>query len=258
MGAEIVVFLGPTLSALEARARLDAQYLPPVGQGDVVRAVHTFAPKAIAIVDGVFAQRPAVRHKELLWAMSCGVRLYGAASMGAIRAAELSDFGMKGHGLIYRWYRRTQLADDADVAVAMAPPEFGSAAFSEALVDIRIVLKRAERAGLVCRGTRLVLEEIARSLHFSQRQLDGIIRQAKLDRDPEMQAELNNLSAFLNSCKSRQKKEDTVSLLDYLQSGKHRADFVVPSDFTLTDAWLYDLEMSGIQTIPGMAKNIEG
>jgi hypothetical protein len=41
--------------------------------------VITHAPAAIAIIDGVFAQAPGVRHQEILWAMSKGVHVYGAA-----------------------------------------------------------------------------------------------------------------------------------------------------------------------------------
>ena len=39
------------------------------------------------VVGGVFVKMltvPAVWHKEILWAMSCGVHVYGAASMGAL------------------------------------------------------------------------------------------------------------------------------------------------------------------------------
>ena len=42
------VFLGPTLSHEAARAELDATYLPPVAQGDVLRAASLTAPWARA------------------------------------------------------------------------------------------------------------------------------------------------------------------------------------------------------------------
>ena len=81
-----VVFLGPTLSVEDARRELDALYLPPVAQGDVYRIARQ-KPFAIGIVDGVFDRRPAVWHKEILWALAQGVHVLGAASMGALRAA---------------------------------------------------------------------------------------------------------------------------------------------------------------------------
>ena len=152
MAGEIVVLLGPTLPVAEARTHLDAIYLPPAEQGSVFRAVVEHRPAVLAIIDGAFAQRPAVRHKEILWAMAGGVEVHGAASMGALRAAELAPYGMIGHGFVYRWYRRTPLADDEEVAVAMAPPELGSAALGEALINMRLTLRRAERRGVVGRA----------------------------------------------------------------------------------------------------------
>ena len=105
----ILVFLGPTLRLDEAQAVLDAIYLQPVSQGDVILAAHAFRPRAMVLIDGQFEDRPAVRHKEILWAMAQGIVMIGSASMGALRAAELAPYGMIGVGLIYRWYRRWPL-----------------------------------------------------------------------------------------------------------------------------------------------------
>ena len=46
-------------------------------------------PRQSLIIDGSFQSQPAVRHKEILWALSRGIPVIGAASMGALRAAEL-------------------------------------------------------------------------------------------------------------------------------------------------------------------------
>jgi hypothetical protein len=69
-------------------------------------------------VDGYFERVPAVWHKEVLWAISQGIRVYGSASMGALRAAELSAFGMIGIGKIFEWYRDGVIERDDEVAVA--------------------------------------------------------------------------------------------------------------------------------------------
>ena len=143
MGRDVAVFLGPTLPRAEAAAILDATYLPPAEQGSVVRAVRTYRPEAIVLIDGSFGKVPAVRHKEILWALSKGIPVFGAASMGALRAAELAAVGMQGHGFVYRWYSLTPLADDDEVAVAMSPPELGAEALSEALINIRLTLRLA-------------------------------------------------------------------------------------------------------------------
>src|SRR5687768_18095211 len=128
MAGGLVVFLGPTLPQDEAAAILDATYLPPAEQGSVVRAVRTYRPRGIVLIDGSFGKVPAVRHKEIFWALAKGITMFGAASMGAMRAAELATLGMQGYGFIYRWYSLTPLADDDEVAVAMSPADLGAEA----------------------------------------------------------------------------------------------------------------------------------
>ena len=101
---DIVVFLGPSLSIDQARRTLPALYLGPARCGDVLRA-RRLSPRAIAIVDGVFASTPAIWHKEILLALEDGIAVFGASSMGALRAAELVPFGMVGIGRIFEAYR---------------------------------------------------------------------------------------------------------------------------------------------------------
>ena len=102
---EIYVFLGPTLAEKEARAELDAVYLPPVSAGDVYRLWRR-RPRAIGIVDGYFDRVPAVWHKEIMWMMEHGVHVFGGAGLGALRAAELDSFGMHGVGWVYQAFRQ--------------------------------------------------------------------------------------------------------------------------------------------------------
>ena len=82
----IFVFVGPTMGVEEARNILDATYLPPASQGDVFRLVATSDARVIGIIDGHFNEVPSVWHKELLWAMSQGIHVLGAGSIGALRA----------------------------------------------------------------------------------------------------------------------------------------------------------------------------
>src|SRR5262245_16389942 len=109
-----VVFLGPTLSIAEARSQLEAEFLPPAAQGDVWRvALH--CSDVIGLIDGQFDHVPSVWHKEILWAMSQGIHVYGSASMGALRAAELHAFGMEGVGKVFESFRDGHLEDDDEV-----------------------------------------------------------------------------------------------------------------------------------------------
>lgn len=111
----IVVFLGPTLPVREAKKLLRADYRPPARQGDVFEAIDD-APSAIVLIDGVFEAAPAVWHHELLAAHAAGIRLFGACSMGALRAAELPGV-VTPLGTIADRYRRGVWNDDAAVAL---------------------------------------------------------------------------------------------------------------------------------------------
>src|SRR5258708_4117885 len=89
---------------------------PPVRQGELYRAALD-RPAVIGVIDGYFEVTPTVWHKEILWAMTQGIHVFGAASIGALRAAELDVFGMRGIGRIYDDFRDGVLEDDDDVAL---------------------------------------------------------------------------------------------------------------------------------------------
>src|SRR6185503_7571185 len=92
---DVIVFLGPTLQLQEARPLLDAVYWPPAKRGDIYRA-SKLEPRIILLIDGAFEAQASVLHNEILWALSKGITVCGAASIGALRAAELAPYGMVG------------------------------------------------------------------------------------------------------------------------------------------------------------------
>ena len=128
---------------------LDAVYLPPAAQGDVYLAVRDGA-QAIGIVDGYFQGAPSVSHKGILWAMSRGVHVFGSASMGALRAAELYGFGMQGVGRIFEAYRDGVITADDEVAIVHGPLDLGYPSNTDPLFNNRATLARAVEQGLIC------------------------------------------------------------------------------------------------------------
>jgi hypothetical protein len=131
----------------EARSLVDGEFNPPAATGDVLRAVARGA-EAIAIIDGVFERVPSVWHKEILFALSQGVPVYGASSMGALRAAECHAFGMVGVGRVFEAFRDGALEDDDEVAVAHSAAEHGYRALSDAMVNIREGVRQAVERGV--------------------------------------------------------------------------------------------------------------
>lgn len=169
----IVVFAGPSLDRADA-ASPGLEVLPPAAEGDVYRAACQ-GPRAIALIDGYFEAQPAVWHKEILWAMSEGIHVFGAASMGALRAAELWSFGMVGAGVIYRAYRRGVLVDDAEVAVLHGPAELGYPSLNEALVNVRASLAHASAQGVLSTVQRRLVLKSAAAIFYKDRTWDRIL-----------------------------------------------------------------------------------
>ena len=205
----IVVFVGPTLPAEEI-ASGDVVCLPPVAQGDVYRAAQR-RPRAIGIIDGYFSGAPSVWHKEILWAMSQGVPVFGSASMGALRAAELHAFGMRGVGRIFEALRDGELEDDDEVAVVHGPAELGHLQASEAMVNIRATLARAEAEGILCTRSRCALEAFGKSMFFSQRSFEALLQGAATQGVAE--SERAALSAWLPHGRVDQKRADALEML---------------------------------------------
>ena len=170
----VVVFAGPTLAAPDIRARLDAEVLPPAAVGDLLRAARG-GPVVIALIDGVFDRVLPVWHKEILWAMAQGIHVFGASSMGALRAAELEPFGMRGVGRIHAAYREGALEADDEVAVLHGPAEIGFPPVTEALVNVRATLERAVAEHVLDSGEAAAALGVARSVHYRERSWESVI-----------------------------------------------------------------------------------
>ncbi|KAA0577537.1 TfuA-like protein [Azospirillum sp. Sh1] len=206
----VYVFLGPTLPREDAARELDATYLPPVAQGDVLRLCAE-KPAAIGIIDGFFESVPSVWHKEILYAIHAGIPVFGASSMGALRAAELYPFGMVGVGAIFEAFRDGRLEDDDEVAVIHGPAELGYTSLSEAMVNIRRTLSDATADRVLTAETALRLESIAKELPYRER---GFGRMLRLGGDIGLPAsELAAFRSWLPQGRFDQKREDAKAML---------------------------------------------
>ena len=231
----MIVFIGPTLRRDEISAACDAVCLPPAAQGDVYRATLE-RPRTLGIVDGYFSGAPSVWHKEILWALSQGIHVFGSASMGALRAAELHSFGMRGVGRIFEAFRDGVLEDDDEVAVVHGPAETGFIPVSEPMVNIRASLIRAERDGILTGTARHRIEEFAKSLFFPQRSWATILGNA-VARGVTA-AEVARLGEWLPAGRVDQKREDALEMLAEMKAaaaepGRHAAGFT----FEWTSHW---------------------
>ncbi|MHC5861232.1 TfuA-like protein, partial [Nostoc sp.] len=118
----VAVFLGPSLTQKQARQILHADYYPPACKGDIYR-IMAFGVETIVLIDGLFHNTPSVWQRELVDALEEGIQVLGASSMGALRAAELHNFGMIGYGKVFEWYRDGVHDGDDEVALLHGLPE---------------------------------------------------------------------------------------------------------------------------------------
>jgi hypothetical protein len=212
---KIVIFLGPSLPLAEAKGILDAIYLPPAKQSDLLSAVTTYQPDIIGLIDGVFLSLPSVWHKEILYAIEQGVAVYGASSMGALRAAETDTFGMVGVGEIYRMYASEELIDDDEVVTVHGPEDTGYCRLSEPMVNVRATFGHAKDEGIINSNVCEQLTAIAKSIYFPERTFPAIFRKAAAAGiSPE---KLDEMATFVKTKYVDLKRQDAILLLETLR-----------------------------------------
>ncbi len=204
-----VVFVGPSLPDAQAHATDDLVVRPPACQGDVMQALEDGAT-AIGLIDGQFEFVAPVWHKELLFALSEGKQVYGAASMGALRAAECAAFGMIGIGKIFDDYFCGQRIDDADVALVHSPAELGYFAMTIPLVNVDATLDDAMAKGLLSHEQSNSLAAAARALFFKDRTWKALAVLAEMDWPV--------LEQVISQAHVDQKRLDAIALMERMRA----------------------------------------
>ena len=206
-----IVFVGPSLAGASPAPTPGVTLAGPAAAGDLYRAAREGA-RTIGLADGVFEDRPTVWHKEILWALERGVRVIGAASLGALRAAECAPFGMEGVGRVFELVRDGTIEDDSDLAVVHAPAELDWQPLTEARVNVRASLDAAEAAGVLSRRDARALTARAAAMPFRT-----LSWRALLDTlDGGRRA---RLAAWLPDGRVDLKQADALALIDAVAAG---------------------------------------
>ncbi|MBA8878985.1 TfuA-like protein [Phyllobacterium myrsinacearum] len=212
-----ILFAGPSLSGTEfVPVRTDEDRIlahhaltcrGPARCGDITRAVDE-GYRVVGLIDGRFEDVAAVWHKEILHALSQGVTVFGAASMGALRAAECHPFGMIGVGEVFSRYAFGGLEDDAAVAQVHAPAEFGYMAFSEAMVTVDATLDAALARSAITAEEYSMFRIRANAIFFKERSWEHIFNAVSCDIDNAAQ----RLKPHIRNIK----RDDALEMLDAL------------------------------------------
>ena len=212
---KIIVYTGLSLPFDEAKEILDSTddveviYKKPIQRGDLGPALRQ-RPDIIAIIDGVFHQNSAVGHKEILNVINSGVRVYGASSMGALRASELDSLGMIGIGYVYNQYSTGEVDSDDDVAVMLDSETLE--ALSEPLINMRYVFTNAVRENIISEDEKNELLDIAKETYYPKRSYSQTLSQSSLDDEKK-----DLLIDFIRTSPDI-KKEDAKELLKTIKN----------------------------------------
>ncbi len=216
-----VIFAGPSFGRDIARlqqAYPEIEFRDPAARGDILQAVQEGA-RVIGIIDGYFGEMPSVWHKEILFALEQNVVVAGGASMGALRAAECSAFGMVGVGTIYEDYAEGRLIDDEAVALVHAPQELGWMPLSVPWVDFQPTIEALNRQGLLLSGEYKKLLLAGRALHFSERSYSKAVERCAF----ESQMRAQEILRLIRANKIERKRADANMVLDYVNDVKFGA-----------------------------------
>lgn len=169
----VCVFAGPSLP-LEDRITADGViYAAPASRGDLSRASESY--EAILLIDGVFHHDLAPSPKET-YETCRRVPLFGAASMGALRAAECAPFGAVPLGAIARWYVTETIDGDDEVAVLVDPRT--QEPLTVPSVNVRYAARLAMRDGVLTAREADALVVDAREIFYMERRWDDVIELA--------------------------------------------------------------------------------
>ena len=210
---KIIVYAGLSIPFHEAKDILDSSddieviYKRPIQRGDLGHALKEH-PDIIAIIDGVFHQNSAVGHKEILNAMNSGVRVYGASSMGALRASELDTLGMVGVGYVYTQYATGEVDSDDDVAVMLDSETLE--AISVPLINMKYVFTNAVSEGIITDDEKDELLKISKNTYYPQRNYAKTLIESDLDDGKKTE-----LIDFIRTSPDI-KKEDAKELLQLI------------------------------------------
>ena len=200
----IIVFIGPSFPPDRVAEFLPSAEIRRPIQRDDLESIDP--PAIVAIIDGVFDSELAVSPREIRTAIARGVKIMGASSMGALRAAEIPE--MLGVGRIYEMYRDGTLERDDEVAVLLDADT--SRCLTEPLVNVRFAVQTLTRSGSLDGEQGQAIVDAAARLHFHDRVYRNILREAGFVAGTEMDV----LVAALRSINLKQ--DDAQTLLETL------------------------------------------
>ena len=138
-----IVFTGLSISRAEAIKLVPVEVRPPIKRGDLDRLSDG---SVVAIIDGEITDT-AVPIDEIRRALRRGIKISGAASVGALRAYETRAEGMEGLGWVYEAYCSGRVDGTDEIAVLYEPNSYRL--LTTPLVNVRFCLEHLSRQHVI-------------------------------------------------------------------------------------------------------------
>jgi hypothetical protein len=165
--SDTCIFAGPSLAGHTVPPQIET--FPPATRG-ALRAALTSGYTRVGFVDGAIEESERLPLWELREALATpGVTVLGGASMGAVRAVQLESAGMRGHGHVFRLFRRGSLTDCDEVYVLHAPAALRYRCLTLPLVNIRYTLRAMRLTGHLARAEEQALLTYMRDVPWFDR-----------------------------------------------------------------------------------------
>ena len=206
---KIKIYTGLSLNQSSGKEVLPiADWQKPVCRGDLLKDIQE-GYQIIGLIDGEFSQNLAVSPSEIMDALRCGLTVFGSSSMGALRAAELDDYGMIGVGEIYKFIKKAEPFKDDYLGQIFYE---GSQVVIMPFIDFFFATKNLVNRQKLNKKIADQLIDLYASLHFSERNFLSLksLVQRKSFKNKES---LIHAIALIEKKGIRQKKEDAMELI---------------------------------------------
>ena len=210
-----IVFLGPSLKLEKAKNIINADFRPPAKKGDFIKLSLFADNRKVVLIDGVFLQDYPPTPIEVFQVIrKTNFKVYGASSIGALRAVELEKFGMEGIGKIFEFYKKDIINSDDEIAVTF---DSDYNLLSEAMIDIRYNIFLAWKRQIIDKETKQIMVKLAKSIYFPFRSYDNIIEKS-LDMYSLHKKSILNFKDYISNNRISLKELDALRALTFISS----------------------------------------
>lgn len=217
-----LVFAGGSISRRDVPPDEDLVWAGPAEQGDMVAAVLE-GFENILVIDGYFYTKFPCTTLEVMLALENGVNVFGASSIGALRAVELDAWGMVGMGRVYEYLKKQEIKPYHVVAQTY---DEADRPLTTPLIQIVYFLVCASSDGIVTREEHESLRNAADEIHFTFLSFESFFRSAGSSGavPPQKVTALRDYYASKGVAHFDIKKQDALKLLESFRSAVAERD----------------------------------